>query len=596
MQLIAGTVIIAVTAMAARSAVFALKAQLPILFFIAASLIALVSGVDFDATHAPPSADFVPDPFWENFALFFPAVTGVMAGLGLSGDLRDPGRSIPVGVLLAVATGFVVYLMAPLVLSSAAGPEELASNSLIWTDVAVGGMWFILPGLFGAVISSAIGSILGAPRTLQALAQDGLMPEVLGRIDERTKEPMLALYISGAAALAAVLLGDLNAVAKVVSMFFLTTYGMLNLAAALESWVKDPSFRPRLRVHFAISLAGAVGCFLVMALISPVFFMVALVIEFGLWWLISRRQLEATWGDLRSGFWFATVRVALMQLREGRPDPRNWRPHVLIFSADVDRSVAQVRLASNFSQDRGIVTVTTVLEGSFNDLKSAKELRRRNTQILEEAGILAFPEVLVVKDLEQGLMAAAQANGYAGLDSNVAVFGWPRDNTTAPRLMRWIRHLDELEKSPVVLRLTAPVKKDNEEILVWWKGRESNGDLMLLLAHMLRGSPGWRGARIVLARVVQDNEESARIKLQTRKALADINIEADVETIVQPDPERVLEAIRTRSRSADLIFFGISMPTLGDEAAAAKRLEELSDGLPSSVFVRNSSPFRGRLV
>ena len=186
------------------------------------------------------------------------------------------------GVLAAVATGFAVYITAPFVLGAAASTPDLLTDKLIWTKVAVGGMFFILPGLFGAVLSSAIGSILGAPRTLQALSQDGILPARLGRLDPKTGEPMLALYVSGGVALLAVLLGDLNAVAAVVSMFFLTTYGMLNLAAALEAWVKDPSFRPRLRVHFGVSLVGAVGCALVMALISPLAFVIAVVVGIAL--------------------------------------------------------------------------------------------------------------------------------------------------------------------------------------------------------------------------------------------------------------------------------------------------------------------------
>lgn len=595
-QLIAGIIIVAVTALAARSTVLALKAQLPILAFIAASLIALLAGVDWNATLPAVPEDFSPEPFWGVFAVFFPAVTGVMAGLGLSGDLRDPGRSIPIGVLAAVGTGFLVYFAAPIVLGNAAGVEALVDDKLIWTHIAVGGKWFILPGLFGAVLSSAIGSILGAPRTLQALAQDGLLPERFGRLDPNTGEPMLALQISGGFALAAVLLGDLNAVAEVVSMFFLTTYGMLNLSAALESWVKDPSFRPRLKVHFGISFIGALGCFLVMALINPMAFLVAVTVELGLWYWLSRRQLEATWGDLRSGFWFATVRVALMRLRVSRLDPRNWRPHILVFSEDVSADVDVVRLAANLTQERGIITVATIVEGRLDELKRAKALRERNAQVLDDAGVLAFPEVLVVEDLEQGIMASAQANGYAGLDSNVAVLGWPREYAHLSRMMRWIHHLDALEKSTVLMRLQPPPERPPEEILVWWKGREHNGDLMLLLAHMLSYSPAWRQATIVLARVVSDTREAEAFKQQTQRAIVEINIDANVETIVQPNPDGVVEAIRIRSRNADLIFFGISLPQPGEEEAAAERLDTLSRELPSAVFVRNSSPFRGRLV
>ena len=150
-------------------------------------------------------------------------------------------------------------------------------------------------------LSSAIGSILAAPRTLQALADDNLMPAALGQVDEKTGEPMVALWVSGILALCAVALGDLNAVASVVTMFFLTTYGMLNLAAALESLVADPAFRPSIKVPWWVSVVGCVGCFVAMFSIHPLACFVAIIVEGIIWWLLSRRALRTTWGDLRSG-------------------------------------------------------------------------------------------------------------------------------------------------------------------------------------------------------------------------------------------------------------------------------------------------------
>ena len=160
--------------------------------------------------------------------MFFPAVTGILAGLGLSGDLKDPGHSIPRGVMVSVLIGFAVYMCIPFVLASAADSDALRANPMIWTEIAP--MPLVLGGLWGAILSSAIGSILAAPRTLQALADDNLVPSQLGIVDEESGAPMVALWVSGAVALTAVALGDLNAVASVVTMFFLTTYGMLKLA------------------------------------------------------------------------------------------------------------------------------------------------------------------------------------------------------------------------------------------------------------------------------------------------------------------------------------------------------------------------------
>ena len=597
-QPLAALIVIAVTALAARSTELALKAQLPILGFIAISLIALWLGVDFEVTHAKPMGPFEEADFWGVFAVFFPAVTGVLAGVGLSGDLRDPSKAIPRGVGFAVLTGFVVYITAPFVLGHAAPIDQLVSNKLIWTEVAVFGAFAILPGLFGAVLSSAIGSILGAPRTMQALAQDGLVDRRLGRVDEQSGEPMLALYISGGVALAAVALGDLNAVAAVVSMFFLTTYGMLNLAAALEAWIRDPSYRPRIQVPFWISLIGALGCFLAMALINPVAFVIAVAVEVGIWWWLSRRRLQATWGDLRSGFWFALARLAMVQLRTARVDPRNWRPHILVFTGDLARDVGVVSMAGHFGQDQGIVSVMTLHKADLEDRARPDEILQKNRQLLEDAGVLAFPEVISCENKEHGLLTACQANGFAGIESNMVCFRWPSKASRMARMIRWVRHFDDLEKSAMIMR---PVKGSRKpqgegEVLVWWKGKESNGDLMLLLAHLLVMSKAWRGTRITLGSVVDTLAEGDALSERVVEGLKGTNIKATLDVIVRPEGSTPLDCIRARSKQADLVFLGLARVAQGAEAEAAERLQSLVEDLPSVILVRNSSPFRGRLV
>lgn len=597
-QPIAAIIVIGVTLLAARSTELALRAQVPIMVLIAVSLLAAAAGVWGEPRQALNFGPFEEYSFFQVFAVFFPAVTGVLAGVTLSGDLANPARSIPRGVLLAVATGFGIYISMPLLLGSAGDVETLQSDTLILGKVAVGGLWLVAPGLFGAILSSAIGSILGAPRTLLALSMDGLVPKALGRTDPKNGEPMIALGLSGLLALMAVALGDLNAVAQVVTMFFLTTYGMLNLAAALEAWIKDPSYRPRLRVPFQVSLLGALGCFLAMALINAVAFVVAVVVELGIWWWLNQRRLKATWGDLRTGLWLAMARFAMMKLRIARLDPRNWRPHILVFTPDLRRDVPVVDMAAHFGQDRGIVSVVTLVEGSLDDRGEADALLARHRALLEEAGVLAFPEVHTVSSLEDGVLTVSQANGFAGIESNMVCFAWPRSRDQVPRLLAWVRQLDRLQKSAMVMRPTSGGGggKGRGEILVWWKGKESNGDLMLLLAHLLELAPAWRGHPITLVSIVEREEDAEPFRRRVGTLLADSNIDTAVEALVRPPERSVNEVMFERSRTASLVFLGLPIVPPGQEEAAAASLVALVEGLPSAILVRNSSPFRGRLV
>jgi len=419
-------------------------------------------------------------------------------------------------------------------------------------------------------------------------------------VDPETGEPMLALRISGAVALAAVALGDLNAVASVVSMFFLTTYGMLNLAAGLEELVNDPHYRPRIRAPWWVSFLGAGGCFVAMFAINPWAFVAAVVIEAGIWWYLRRRTLTAAWGDLRTGLWFALARMSMLQLRDANHDPRNWRPHLLVFSFDLSRNVDLVALASHFGQDRGIVTATTLVKGDCPDTMQAMELRKRNARILEEAGLVAFAEVITVPDLEMGFLAVAQANGFGGIDSNMVVFGWPGDEPErVSSMLRRTRQLEALHKSTMVVRGVSsrpPAGTDSPEILVWWKGRAQNGDLMLLLAHLLSLADDWRNATVTLASITPDPAAVPGLESDLNGLLEVGRIDARVEVLVQDPTVSAIDTIHIRSRGAALVFLGMAAVENGEEAAYASAVLQLVSELPRVILVRNGGPHSGQLV
>ena len=595
-QLLAAAIVILVVLLAVKSTVLALRMQLPIMVLIGVSIGALVSGTDFGGMQVPMFASEGSAGFWEVFAVFFPAVTGILAGLGLSGDLKDPERSIPTGVFASVLVGFLVYFTVPFVLASGASMEQLQNNPMVWTEIAPAPL--VMGGLWGAILSSAIGSILAAPRTLQALADDNLVPAAFGRVDPVKGEPMFALWVSGAVALVAVALGDLNAVASVVTMFFLTTYGMLNLASALESLVADPAFRPKIKVPWWVSLIGCAGCFVAMFSIHPVACFVAIVVEGLIWWALSRRALRTTWGDLRSGLWFTMARFAMLKLNQSKHDPRNWRPHILVFVADLQQNLGMVRMANHFSQERGIVTVSTLMKGDIEDNEQAEVIAERNRQLLDANGIVAFAETAAVPDIDAGMVTVAQANGMAGLASNMVMFGWPgEDEDRLARLLGLVRRLDALEKSTMIVR---PVQgsraRGNGEIVVWWRGKENNGDMMLLLGHLLNLAPGWRSNQIVLKSVVNDDGEGADVRRSFDNMLPDLRMDVRLDVIIKPIEKTQRELIREASRDADLVFLGMAIAAAGAEEAYAGSLITLLDGLPTTILVRNASRFHGRLV
>jgi solute carrier family 12 (potassium/chloride transporter), member 4/6 len=597
---IAALTVLAVSLLAARGAGVALRLQLPIMVGIAASLIALTVGAVGQADEAVAILAGVDGgaEFWTVFAVFFPAVTGIMAGVSLSGDLAMPSRAIPLGSIGAVLTGFVVYLTVPFLLAVAASPEELASNNLIWFDMAGSLAPLVLWGLWGAIFASAAGSILAAPRTLEAMVDDRILPSVLGRAFRFVDGPGVPLLVSAGLALVAVGLGDLDAIAPLLTMFFLTTYGTVNLVAGLEQLSGDPSYRPTLRIPWWISLPAALACFTVMFLINPLALVVAIVLEAGLYVVIRRRAMTAPWGDLRRGALISLVRSTVIRLRRMPADPRNWRPNILLFAGDVRRRPDLARFGAWLVQDRGILTVATLLAGSIDDLNAQRrEAAAKLLADLDDLGIIGFPEVDIVDDYERGVVAVAQSNGIAGIESNTVMFGWSEKPERQEATLRVIEQLAKLEKSAVIGRI---VRRDwNEKrrrIHVWWGGLKQNGDLLVLFAHLLSLNPAWRDARIVINSVATNEMTYERNRHLLERLTAAARIDATINLILKPEGTTVQEIIHERSADADVVLLGLRGNPPGDEAAYARRMQTMMDGLPSVLFVRNAGEFRGQLL
>jgi amino acid transporter len=600
-QLFAFLIVGAVGALAFRGAKVALRAQVPVMLLIAVSLAALAGGASRGGVAGDVAVGGAEAPsFWLVFAVFFPAVTGIMAGLGLSGDLRDPIRSIPRGSLAAVAAGFVVYVSVPFLLAGSASPEALAADPLIWTRIAPLGALLVLPGLWGAIFSSAIGSALGAPRTIQALAGDRLAPAVLARPIGPAGEPLFAHALTIGIALAAVALGDLNAVAPVVAMVFLTVYGMVNLVAALEGLSGDASWRPRLRMPWPVSLMGALGCLAVMLLINPLVAILAAAVEMGLFVLLTRREQRTNWGDVRRGVYESLIRWCLERLAARPVSARNWRPHVLVFVDDVERRLDLIRFGTWLSQGRGIVTICELVVGdllteSFRRTEREQRIRR----CLARERLVAFGEADVVRDVVAGITDVSQANGLAGLDSNTVLLGWPGDKNRLVEFLHVVRRLEHLKKSVVIGRVQpglVPRAGEKREIHVWWGGLQRNGDLMLLLAHLLTRNRDWSDARVQIMSLASNELMKAETERHLRELLTEIRITAEPKVMLRPSDRRVSDIIRDVSSDADVVFLGLDVPDPGALSEYADRLADLGGSFRTVFYVKNSSLFVGSLV
>ena len=585
-----------IAGLAIRSADLAIRAQYIVMAVIALSLLSFFFGSpvepsSLDLTGSAP--DRLTVDFWVVFAVFFPAVTGIEAGVNMSGDLEDPARSIPRGTLAALAVGFVIYMVLPFFLSVRADSATLIEDPLIMRRIALWGP-LVLLGAWGATLSSAMGSILGAPRVLQAMARDGVLPRplrFLGKGSGADDAPRIGTVVTLGVALVAIYLGDLNAVAPILTMFFLTSYLTVNLAAAIEGLLQSPSYRPAFRIHWAFPAMGAVGCLLVMFLINALATVSAAAVVVGIFVWLHRRGLKGTWGDVRSGIWLALIRTGLLHLGE-REDPRNWRPHPLVFTGRPEDRWPLVDFANAVTHDRGLVTIASVLPEGAEESGRQAETEAEIRDHLAERGVEAFVRIITAPDVFTGAKRLVEAYGFGHLVPNTIVLGASEHEERRDRYCEMIKTFHLKKRSVVIIRDPHDLGfRRRKRIDVWWGGLQANGGLMLVLAYLLRTNVLWEQAAVCLKLAVKTEEAARDARPGLEEMMQELRIgEVSVDVIVagsRPFREVLLEA----SSEADIVFLGMASPS-ENFRQYYEGLQEMSEGLPTTAFVLATDTLR----
>lgn len=563
--------------LATVSADLALKSQVVILLIIVASLASFFAGKSPETTTLAIQ-EAVPAPlgFWVVFAVFFPAVTGIEAGIAMSGDLKRPARALPIGTISAVLTGLCVYLAIPIFLHRVI-PDAgmLRADPLVMQRVARWGE-LVLAGIWAASLSSAMGSLLGAPRTLQALAGDRVVPSFLGRGYGRGNDPRIASAVSFGLALAAVLLGDLNLIAPLLSMFFLTSYGILNLSAGLEQLIANPSWRPTFRVPTVISLGGFALCLVVMLMVSPGATLMASLVSGAIYSIMKRRSLRARWGDMRLGLLMFGAQQILHRVANRKPDARTWCPNLLVFSGAPTTRWYLIELSQAISRDRNFVTLASIIPEAHWSPERAENLRVSIRDYLRQRDVHAFVRIVPGDDPLASAQDLIRAYGFGPLMPNTVLLGETEEAANVLEFARLVRLVAQTRKNLLILREAAspggtattvdgipqvdvappePAKR----IDVWWRGRSKNMGFMLALVFLLRQNDRWRHTELVLKRIVESAEEEPGVTEELLSFVQGARLRARTEVLIQQGSSP-FQVIRQSSADADFVVLGIRPP------------------------------------
>jgi hypothetical protein len=521
------------------------------------------------------------DSFIQVFAIVFPAFTGFAAGVGLSGDLRNPRKSIPLGTLSAALVGMMIYILVVFKLAGNATPEELAGDQLIMSKIAIWGP--IIPiGLAAATFSSAVGSILIAPRTLQAMGRDRILPfrrlnALLARGRGAENEPVYATLVSGVIALFFVAIGTVDFVAEIISMFFMVTYGAIASISFLEYFASNPSYRPSFRSRWYLSLLGAVMCFMLMFQIQPFYAALALVIMGGIY--LSLRRRGAGGRDLSAifqGVMFQLTRRLQISLQQSRAGEhiQDWRPSlVAITHHSLDR-IGHFDLLRWICHRHGFGHFLHHLQASLSpeSEKEAQNIAEKLIKRTEASHAGVFVETVIAPSFKSALAQVLQLPGISGLPNNCVLLEFSREHPEEiPEVAEGARLVAPLGFNLCVLRSSDFRFGYRKNIHIWLtKDDLTNAPLMILLAYIILGHPDWEEAEIsIFACYPGEVLEQELGKLNEMIDQGRLPISRRRVTPVPYSSESSFEeAAATHSLEADLVILGLTHKDIFEEPEA----------------------------
>ena len=517
------------------------------------------------------------DPFMLVFAIVFPAFTGVTAGVGLSGDLANPRRSIPLGIMSATFVGMIVYALVVLKLGVSAGPEELASDQLIMRRIALWGP--VIPlGLACATLSSAIGSILVAPRTLQALGSDRIVPvrplnRFLSASAGDANEPRNATYVTSGIALLFVFLGSVDLVARIVSMFFMVTYGTLCAISFLEHFAARPSYRPSFRSKWYLSLLGAVMCLVLMLQMDLFFAVLALLVMVALYLII--RKTRGGVDDLAAIFHGAmTQATRYLQIRLQKIPPPDWRPSIITVTPRTFDRASPVQLLDWLCHRYGFGTYLHHIRGRLEPetFRQSRALQDRLVRDAAERRGAVYVDTMISPTMTSALAQCLQMPGVSGMDNNTMLFefGLHDPDPVLSEVVAGLRMASVPGMNRLVLRHGDTFFGARKSIHVWLTWHDArNANLMILLAYILLGHQDWRKGEIRLfaayprGDATDRGEEIHEMISEGRLLISEKNV------LVLPTDEGVdfQALVAARSGEADLVLTGFTAERLEQKGA-----------------------------
>ncbi|KAG2398774.1 Cation-chloride cotransporter [Vigna angularis] len=478
--------------------------------------------------------------------LFFPAVTGIMAGSNRSSSLKDTQRSIPVGTLAATLATTCLYFISLVLFGSVASREKLLTDRLLTATVAWPFPSLIKIGIILSTMGAALQSLTGAPRLLAAIANDDILPILNYFKAADGGEPHVATLFTAFLCIGCVIIGNLDLITPTVTMFFLLCYTGVNLSCFLLDLLDAPSWRPRWKFHhWSMSLVGALLCIVIMFLISWSFTVVSLALASLIYKYVSIKGKAGDWGD---GFKSAYFQLALRSLRSlgaSQVHPKNWYPIPLIFCRPWGKLPENVpchpKLADFANcmkkKGRGMSIFVSILDGDYHErAEDAKTACKQLSTYIDYKNCEGVAEIVVAPNMSEGFRGIIQTMGLGNLKPNIVVMRYPeiwrRENLTEipATFVGIINDCIVANKAVVIVKgldeWPNEYQRQYGTIDLYWIVRD--GGLMLLLSQLLLTKASFENCKIQVFCIAEDDGDAEGLKADVKKFLYDLRMQAEV--------------------------------------------------------------------
>uniref|UniRef100_A0A3P8QZ63 Solute carrier family 12 member 6 n=1 Tax=Astatotilapia calliptera TaxID=8154 RepID=A0A3P8QZ63_ASTCA len=468
--------------------------------------------------------------------IFFPSVTGIMAGSNRSGDLKDAQRSIPIGTILAILTTSLVC--------------NLVVGTLAWPSP-----WVIVIGSFFSTCGAGLQSLTGAPRLLQAIAKDNIIPflRVFGH-GKANGEPTWALLLTALIAELGVLIASLDMLCYMCVLNLQPSFQVLPYTHSLTlslSLAPPPPDVCSAHLSRSLSFLGMTFCLALMFISSWYYAIVAMVIAGMIYKYIEYQGAEKEWGDGIRGLSLSAARYALLRLEEGPPHTKNWRPQLLVLlKLDEDAHVKSPRLltfASQLKAGKGLTIVGTVVPGNYlQSYGEALAAEQTLKHLMDKERVKGFCQCIVAQKPRDGISHMIQSSGLGGMKPNTVVMGWPHAWRQSEDPQSWKTFINTVRVTTAAhLALLVPKNislfPSNSEpctegyIDVWWIVHD--GGMLMLLPFLLRQHKVWRKCSMRIFTVAQMEDNSIQMKKDLLTFTYQLRIDAEVEVVEMHDSD-----------------------------------------------------------